>query len=253
MSFSAITQKAMQLIAAEEAEKRAAALKLEAAATAAAEEKERTELQARLALQAERELARIQAERLLAEQQAVAAREAESAALKAEIDRLRNRSETEILRDELANLRAEIAAMRQQTQALPTKQILQESTVVQQQIADLKATVESLEQYLSLRHFYSQRNHCGNWAPKTFVIPAKNELFGDPAIGHRKTLTVKYEAAPPDTPGCGNITSFSVSAKENENLKVIVANMCRFRIFSATWGAGAQMKDVTEIVKSMCQ
>jgi hypothetical protein len=166
MAFSAITQKAMQLIAAEEAEKRAAALKLEATAAAAAAEKERTELQARLALQAERELARIQAERLLAEQQAVAAREAESAALKAEIDRLRNRSETEILRDELANLRAEIAAMRQQTQALPTKQILQESiyshlradgeldmrfrsskqelSVVQQEVKELKSVVESL-------------------------------------------------------------------------------------------------------------
>ena len=166
MAFSAITQKAMQLIAAEEAEKRAAALKLEATAAAAAAEKERTELQARLALQAERELARIQAERLLAEQQAVAAREAESAALKAEIDRLRNRSETEILRDELANLRAEIAAMRQQTQALPTKQILQESiyshlradgeldmrfrsskqelSVVQQEVVELKDLVNQI-------------------------------------------------------------------------------------------------------------
>jgi hypothetical protein len=166
MSTSAITWKAMQVIAAEEAEKRAAALKLEAAAAAAAEEKERTERQARLALQAERELARIQAERLLAEEQAEAARRAESAALKAEIERLRNRSETEILRDELANLRAEIAAMRQQTQALPTKQIVQESiyshlradgeldmrfrsskqelSVVQQEVKELKSVVESL-------------------------------------------------------------------------------------------------------------
>ena len=156
----------MQAIAAEEAEKRAAVLKLEAAVAAAAEEKERTERQARLALQAERELARIQAERLLAEEQAVAAREAESAAVKAEIERLRNRSETEILRDEIANLRAEMAGMRQLTQALPTKQIVQESiyshlradgeldmrfrsskqemSVVQQEVVELKAVVASL-------------------------------------------------------------------------------------------------------------
>jgi hypothetical protein len=166
MSFSAITQKAMEVIAAEEAEKRAAARKLEAAAFLLAEEKERSERQERLALQAERELARIQAERLLAEEQAAAARKAESAALKAEIERLRNRSETEILRDEISSLRAEMAGMRQQTQALPTKQILQESinshlradgeldmrfrsskqelSVVQQEVVELKSIVSSL-------------------------------------------------------------------------------------------------------------
>ena len=177
MSLSAITQKAMQVIAAEEAEKRAVALKLKVAASLLAEEKEHAERQARLALQAERELARMQAERLLAEQQAVAAREAESAALKAEIERLRNRSETEILRDEISNLRAEMESMRQQTQTLPTKQILQESiyshlradgeldmrfrsskqdlSVVQQEVVELKSIVSSL-----LKGGFRIRNKC---------------------------------------------------------------------------------------------
>jgi len=162
----AITKKAMEVIVAEEAEKRAAALKLEAVASLLAEEKERAERQARLALQAERELARMQAERLLAEEQAVVAQEAEAAAVKAEIERLRNRSETEILRDEIANLRAEMAGMRRQTEILPTKEVVQESiyshlradgeldmrfrsskqelSVVQQEVVELKSIVASL-------------------------------------------------------------------------------------------------------------
>jgi len=156
----------MEVIAAEAAEKRMAAEKLSAAARAEAAEKERFERQERLNLHAERELARMQAERLLAEEQAAAARRAEADALAAEIERLRNRSATEILQDEIASLRAEMAGMRQQTQALPTKEVVQESiyshlradgeldmrfrsskqelSVVQQEVAELKGLINQI-------------------------------------------------------------------------------------------------------------
>jgi hypothetical protein len=180
MSYSsAITKRAKEVIAAEAAEKQMAAEKLSAAARAEAAEKERFERQERLNLHAERELARMQAERLLAEEQAVQARDAEAAALAAEIERLRNRSVTEILQDEIASLRAEMAGMRQQTQALPTKEVVQDSiyshlradgeldmrfrsskqelSVVQQEVVELKSVVASL-----LKGEFRIRNVCGN-------------------------------------------------------------------------------------------
>ena len=269
---TAITQMAMAVIAKEQAEKHAKEQAELQTVIARREAEERSVMRQRVALEAERLMAAKEAERLVAEERAACAREAEEVALRAEIERLRNRSETEILRDEVASLRAEMAGMRQQTH---TKEVVQESiyshlradgeldmrfrsskqelSVVQQEVKELKSVVESLEQYLSLRYFYTRRNDCGNWDPKTFIIPAKNELFGDLAFGKRKTLIVNYMAAPPDRPGSGDLSSFSASAKENENLKIIVASLLNFTISSASWGAGGQMKDVTEIVKSMCQ
>ena len=89
-----------------------------------------------------------------------------AAALAAEIERLRSRSATEILQDEIASLRAEMAGIRQQTQVLPTKEIMehsiyshlradgeldmrfrsskQELSVVQQEVVELKSIVASL-------------------------------------------------------------------------------------------------------------
>ena len=61
--------------------------------------------------QAERELARIAAERTLAEEQALAQQAADARALQAELARLRARSEMDILRDEVAQVRAEQMAL----------------------------------------------------------------------------------------------------------------------------------------------
>ena len=57
--------------------------------------------------QAERDLARIAAERALAAEQALAQQAADARALQAELARLRARSEIDVLRDEMAQMRAE--------------------------------------------------------------------------------------------------------------------------------------------------
>jgi len=89
-----------------EEQKRTAAAQAEAAA------KEQAERAVRVQLQAERELARIAAERALAEEQALAVQAAEAAALQTELARLRARSEIEVLRDEMAQMRAEMATLK---------------------------------------------------------------------------------------------------------------------------------------------
>jgi len=157
---------ALAVIAKEQAEKRAKEQAELQAAIASREAEERSVMRQRVALEAERLMAAKEAERLVAEERAARAREAEEVALRAEIERLRNRSETEILRDEVASLRAEMASMRQQTRALPTKEVVQESiyshlradgeldmlfrsskqelSVVQQEVAELKLQMASL-------------------------------------------------------------------------------------------------------------
>ena len=88
-----------------EEQKRTAAAQAEAAA------KEQAERAVRVQLQAERELARIAAERTLAEEQALAQQAADARALQAELARLRARSEIDVLRDEVAQMRAEQMAV----------------------------------------------------------------------------------------------------------------------------------------------
>ena len=78
-----------------------------AAAKAEAAAKEQAERSVRVQLQTERELARLAAERALAAEEAAALQAAEAAALQAELKRLRSRSEIEILRDEMAQMRAQ--------------------------------------------------------------------------------------------------------------------------------------------------
>ena len=105
--MASFTQQALRILEEErrvaqvEEQKRIAAAEAEAAAKAQAERA------ARVQLQAERELARIAAERALAEEQALAQRAADARALQAELARLRARSEMDILRDEVAQMRAE--------------------------------------------------------------------------------------------------------------------------------------------------
>lgn len=105
--MASFTQQALRILEEErrvaqvEEQKRIAAAEAEAAA------KEQAERAARVQLQAERELARIAAERTLAEEQALAQRAADARALQAELARLRARSEIDVLRDEVAQMRAE--------------------------------------------------------------------------------------------------------------------------------------------------
>ena len=163
---SAIKQMALAVIAKEQAEKLAKEQAELQTVIARREAEERSVMRQRVALEAERLMAAKEAERLVAEERAARAREAEEVALRAEIERLRNRSETEILRDEIASLREEMSGMRRQTETLPTKEIMehsiyshlradgeldmrfrsskQELSVVQQEVKDLKAIVESL-------------------------------------------------------------------------------------------------------------
>ena len=112
MASYTITQKAFALLAAEEQQKRiqeqqrAALLAAETSAKAEAERNER------IRLETERELTRAAVERSLIEKAAAEAQAAEAVALQAELTRLRNRNETEILRDEMSQMRAEIAALK---------------------------------------------------------------------------------------------------------------------------------------------
>ena len=105
--MASITQQALRILEEEkqaalvEEQKRIASAKAEAAA------KEQAERSVRVQLQAERELARIAAERALAAEQALAQQAADARALQAELARLRARSEIEVLRDEMAQMRAE--------------------------------------------------------------------------------------------------------------------------------------------------
>ena len=105
--MASITQKALRIL---EEEKQAALVEEQkriAIAQAEAAAKEQAERSARVQLQAERELARIAAERTLAAEEAVAVQAADASALQAELARLRARSEIDVLRDEVAQMRAE--------------------------------------------------------------------------------------------------------------------------------------------------
>ena len=105
--MASITQKALRIL---EEEKQAALVEEQkriASAQAEAAVKEQAERSVRVQLQAERELARIAAERALAAEQALAQQAADARALQAELARLRARSEIDVLRDEMAQMRAE--------------------------------------------------------------------------------------------------------------------------------------------------
>ena len=159
--MSSITQQALRILEEErhaalvEEQKRIASAKAEAAA------KEQAERSARVQLQAERELARIAAERALAAEEAAAVQAAEAAALQAELARLRARSEIEVLRDEMAQMRAEqmatlkayhLARLPQQEIHLRTdgeldmrfKSSKEELATARGEIAELKKQVDTL-------------------------------------------------------------------------------------------------------------
>ena len=133
--MASITQQALRILEEEkqaalvEEQKRIASAKAEAAA------KEQAERSVRVQLQAERELARIAAERALAAEEAAAVQAAEAAALQAELARLRARSEIEVLRDEMAQIRVEMAALESSKE---------EHSAARNEITELKALVHAL-------------------------------------------------------------------------------------------------------------
>ena len=159
--MSSITQQALRILEEErhaalvEEQKRIASAKAEAAA------KEQAERSVRVQLQAERELARIAAERALAAEQALAQQAADARALQAELARLRARSEIDVLRDEMAQMRAEqmatlkayhLARLPQQEIHLRTdgeldmrfKSSKEELATARGEIAELKKQMETL-------------------------------------------------------------------------------------------------------------
>jgi hypothetical protein len=159
--MASITQQALRILeeakqaAIVEEQKRTAAAKAEAAA------KEQAERAVRVQLLAERELARIAAERTFAEEQALAQQATDARALQAELARLRARSEIEVLRDEMAQMRAEqMAALkachlaRLPLQEIPlhafgeldicVKSSKEELAAARGEIAELKNKVETL-------------------------------------------------------------------------------------------------------------
>ena len=108
--MSSITERAAAVIKAEAAARLVAEQATQAAASAAAAEKDRLEREARIIAAAERQQALLRAERLEAEQAATAQAAAEQTALAAEVARLRARTPLEILQDEMAEMKRLLAA-----------------------------------------------------------------------------------------------------------------------------------------------
>ena len=110
MSSPSITERAHALVKAETAARIAAEQIAQAAAASAAAERDRLEREARIIAAAERQQALLRAERLEAEQAAAAAAAAEQTALAAEVARLRARTPLEVLQDEMAEMKRQMAS-----------------------------------------------------------------------------------------------------------------------------------------------
>ena len=115
---SSITERALLRIQAEQAERLAAEQAAQAAAISAATERDRLEREARIIAAAERQQALLRAERLEAEQAAAKQAAAEQAALDAEIARLRARTPLEVMQDEMAEMKRQMAAFSRPPEAL---------------------------------------------------------------------------------------------------------------------------------------
>ena len=218
-----VTQKALALLAAEEQQKRLEEQQRTAAAEAEAAAKEQAERAARVQLQAERELARVAAERALAEQAAAEAQAAEAAALQAELARLRARSENQILRDEMAQMRAEITALKARPVALLTppappqeihlrtdgeldmrfKSSKEELATARTEIAELKALVRGL--CILTNTNMGIMSACGgenerqrDWL-NSLTQPVRNLCHAD-IMEARKTMPQDYQCG--TCPGC---------------------------------------------------
>ena len=127
----------------------------QATAAAAAAERERLEREARIIAAAERQQALLRADRLEAEQAAAARLVAEQAAIATEVERLRARSPLEILQDEMAEMKRQMAAAARppEPEALHLRErVIQLDTLYkssQEEIVALKSVVCDL---IALRH-----------------------------------------------------------------------------------------------------
>ena len=169
MSSLSITERAAAVLKAEAAARLAAEQATQAASAAAAAERERLEREARIIAAAERQQALLRAERLEAEQAAAARLVAEQAALAAEVERLRSRSPLEILQDEMAEMKRQMATvsrppepealhLRERVIQLDTlyKSSLEELATARAEIAALKSVVGDL---IALRHETPRGGH----------------------------------------------------------------------------------------------
>ena len=112
MSTCSVTlqERALAAIKAEEADRLAALKALQIAQVQADAERQRIEREARIIAAAERQQALLRAERLEAEQAAASQAAAEQEALDAEIARLRSRTPLEVLQDEMAEMKRQMAS-----------------------------------------------------------------------------------------------------------------------------------------------
>ena len=175
--MASFTQQALRILEEErrvaqvEEQKRIAAAEAEAAA------KEQAERAVRVQLQAERELARIVAERALAEEQALAVQAAEAAALQAELARLRARSEIEVLRDEMMQMRAEMAALKACHLARLPQQDIHLRSDGELDAAIVKTVVTERKFLVTCPSLERQLSHESGWSIN-FIDKEKNIFFG---------------------------------------------------------------------------
>jgi hypothetical protein len=109
---SSVRAEARRRLEAEDSKKAEEAAEIRRKAEAKMEAEETALSAERIRLRAVEEQARRMAERLVIEAEAKKAVLEKEAAVAREIDRLRNRSEVEVLRDEIAELKAQMVAMR---------------------------------------------------------------------------------------------------------------------------------------------
>lgn len=197
-----------------------------ASAAAAIQEAERL---ARIRAEQEREEARIRAERTLAEEKIRAEKAALDAAVEAELTRLRNRTELEVLRDEVAELKGSLG---------PVPSGLVDS--LRSEICDLRKQLEVQKTLTSGMLTLHTPPPCPS--PRCLQLVANNTVLGiDPAYGHGKTLQVSYSI------DGQRLTKTCVP--EHKELMITGQNI---EIWEATWSCtGRGSADVTSRVKSL--
>jgi hypothetical protein len=195
-----VQQLALALFAKEQAAAKAAAEQAQREAAQVAQELAEAERQARIRAEQEREEARLRAERALAEEVARAEAEALNSAVQAELIRLRNRSPLEILQDEVAELKRQLADL-QRPQPSP-------AVLHTRQDGGLDMRYKSSKIY-------------------TLAVVANNSnLGGDPHYGFGKILRVTYSLG-------SNATPLTKEVNEHQTLTISSAEpIC---VHAAIW------------------
>lgn len=193
-----IQKMAMARLAQEQAAARALAERMRAEALAAEAALAESARQGRIRAEQEREEARLRAERAQAEECARLEAEALEAAVEEELNRLRNRTPLEVLQDEVAALRAELAEAKEKKMPL------------------LLPVHTRLDGGLDMRYTSSR------------VLSVKNHesvLGADPAYGWPKNLVISYQLSGKTLEAC--CASGDTITLGGPNLTII----------SATWRA----------------